>query len=157
MLLDALEVLGPHRDRVVLVGAQAVFFHTGESDLAVAPHTTNGDLALDARGLAPESLLAEALLGAGFRNTRHPGLGIGRFDVQLDLLVPESLGGLGRRGARLGVHGNSVAREHLAALFGALDSPGSQMAGRAVESLDDPERIIASCAALTTELLGLWP
>jgi hypothetical protein len=32
-------------------------------------------------------------------------------DVQIDLLVPVSLGGSGRRGARLGAHGNEIARK----------------------------------------------
>ena len=36
--LDALE---PHLDAIVLVGAQAVYLHTADTDLAVAP----GDLA----------------------------------------------------------------------------------------------------------------
>jgi hypothetical protein len=34
VLLDALDTLGPHRDAVVLVGAQAVYLHTGDGDLA---------------------------------------------------------------------------------------------------------------------------
>jgi hypothetical protein len=32
-------------------------------------------------------------------------------EVQIDLLVPASMGGQGRRGARLGVHGAEVARK----------------------------------------------
>jgi len=44
VLLDA---LGSHRDAVVLVGSQAVYLRVGEGDLAVAPFTTGGDLAID--------------------------------------------------------------------------------------------------------------
>ncbi len=40
-LLDALDALEPHLDAIVLVGAQAVYLHTADTDLAVAP----GDLA----------------------------------------------------------------------------------------------------------------
>jgi len=36
VLLDALEALGAHRDAIVLVGAQAVYLHVGDADLAVA-------------------------------------------------------------------------------------------------------------------------
>jgi hypothetical protein len=35
VLLDALEALGAHRKAVVLVGAQAIYLHVGEGDLAV--------------------------------------------------------------------------------------------------------------------------
>lgn len=46
VLLDALQALGPHLDAVVLVGAQAVYFHTGNVELIVVPTTTDADLAL---------------------------------------------------------------------------------------------------------------
>ena len=36
-LLDALEALAPHRDSLILVGAQAVYLHAGEATIAVAP------------------------------------------------------------------------------------------------------------------------
>jgi hypothetical protein len=35
VLLDALQALGSQRDAVVLVGAQAIYLHVGEADLAV--------------------------------------------------------------------------------------------------------------------------
>ena len=46
VLLDALDALGAHRNAVVLVGAQAIYLRVGEADLAVAPYTTDGDLAM---------------------------------------------------------------------------------------------------------------
>ena len=56
VLLDALTVLAPHGDAVILAGAQAVYLHTGAADLAIAPYTTDGDLVLDPLllGEAPE-------------------------------------------------------------------------------------------------------
>jgi hypothetical protein len=36
-LLNALDALQPHLEALVLVGAQAVYLHAGEGDLAVAP------------------------------------------------------------------------------------------------------------------------
>jgi hypothetical protein len=47
VLLDALDALGTHRAAVILVGAQAIYLRVGETDLAVAPFTTDGDLAID--------------------------------------------------------------------------------------------------------------
>ncbi len=74
VLLDALEALGDQRDAVVLVGAQAIYLHTGDADLAVAPYTTDGDLALDPSRLMEDPKLAEAFRGAGFSaDARRPG------------------------------------------------------------------------------------
>jgi hypothetical protein len=118
VLLDALEALGTHRKAVVLVGAQAIYLHVGEGDLAVAPYTTDGDLAIDPRELDDEPALVATLEAAGFKLAVRPGTWT-MSEVQVDLLVPASLGGPGRRGARLGVHGTDVARK-ATGLEGAL-------------------------------------
>lgn len=119
VLLDALEALREHLDSIVLVGAQAVYIHAGESDLAVAPFTTDGDLALDPRHLSPQPIIEHALDRANFRLAAGQ-VGIWELDVEVeglpatiavDLLVPETLGGAGRRGARLPPHGRAVARK----------------------------------------------
>lgn len=112
VLLDALEALESHRKSIVLVGAQAIYLHVGESDLAIAPYTTDGDLAIDPRSLREKPALAKTLESAGFELTVRPGTWtLKTADVPIDFLVPTSLGGPGRRGARLGVHGTSVARK----------------------------------------------
>lgn len=112
VLLEALEALGPHRSAVVLVGAQAVYLRAGEVELAVAPYTTDADLALDPRQLGDEPVIATALEGAGFELAVRPGTWrLQSTEQQVDLLVPSALGGPGRRGARLGVHGTEVARK----------------------------------------------
>jgi len=110
-LLDVLDALGPHRDAIVLVGAQAVYIHAGEADLAVAPYTTDGDVAIDPALLVEEPLLESVLRRAGFEPTDQPGSWLSREAIAIDLLVPASLGGKGRRGARLGVHGRRAARK----------------------------------------------
>jgi hypothetical protein len=110
ILLDALEALGSHRKAVVLVGAQAIYQRVGEGELQVAPFTSDGDLALNPSVLDDEPLLAEALQVAGFALAVKPGTWA-RDEVQIDLLVPSSLGGAGRRSARLGPHGTEVARK----------------------------------------------
>ena len=66
VLLDALETLGPHSDAVILVGAHAVYMRVGEGDLAVAPHTTDGDLAIDPARLGEIPPLEQVLAQAGF-------------------------------------------------------------------------------------------
>ncbi|MDO8806076.1 MAG: GSU2403 family nucleotidyltransferase fold protein [Elusimicrobiota bacterium] len=119
VLLDALGALRPHKDALILVGAQAIYLHTGPAGLAVAEHTTDADIALAPHLLSNDPKLAEAIQAAGFRAagtnvgswvTRKP-LGGKDVEVLVDLLVPEAVGGSGRRGARLGVHGNKIARK----------------------------------------------
>lgn len=103
----------------MLVGAQAVYLHTGAADLAVAEHTTDGDLALDPALLGESPPLQEALEQAGFiHSSREVGIWkthrpvLGRdVEVQVDLLVPRALSpGRGRRAARLPGHEATVAR-----------------------------------------------
>ena len=45
-LLDALEALNGHLDRMVLVGAQAVYLHSDDITLGVALFTKDADIAL---------------------------------------------------------------------------------------------------------------
>jgi hypothetical protein len=110
VLLDGLAALGPHLGSLVLAGAQAVYLHAGEGDLAVAPFTTDGDLVIDPAKLADEPLLSEALLRVGFSASDQPGRWI-RDSVPVDFLVPEALAGRRGRGAALGRHGTRFARQ----------------------------------------------
>jgi hypothetical protein len=79
--LDALEALDEHRDSIIVVGAQAVYLHTGAADLAVAEFTTDADLAIDPDGLRSDPRLDAALtdhpiaqpLVANRANRRGPG------------------------------------------------------------------------------------
>ena len=61
-LLDALEALELHLDALVIIGAQAIYLHTGAMEIALAEFTTDGDVAVD------ESALMEAL-AAPFEET----------------------------------------------------------------------------------------
>lgn len=121
VLLDALDALGTHRDAVVLVGAQAVYLRVGEAELAVAPYTTDGDLAIDPTVLAEIPPLEISLMDAGFFPKSRDSVGIWitkrqtskRVDaeVAVDLLVPASLStGSGRRASRLAGHDIRAAR-----------------------------------------------
>lgn len=118
VLLDALDALAAQRGAVVLVGAQAIYLHTGEGDLAVAPYTLDADLALVPDQLRALPDLTERLEAAGFRRTEHIGIWAKTVEVQgrvgevtVDLLVPAPLGGPGRRAARLEGHGARLARK----------------------------------------------
>ena len=66
VLLDALEALGEQRRAVILVGAQAVYHHVGEADIAVSPYTEDADLALAPELLLDAPALAEAMQAASF-------------------------------------------------------------------------------------------
>lgn len=125
-LLDALTALQAHIDAFVLVGAQAIYLRVGEADVAVPGSTTDGDLAIDPDLLNDAPLLAEAMEGAHFRlreerpRVQEPGVWELEFGgPTVDLLVPRSLRPVGRRGARLGVHGNKAAKT-VPGLEGAL-------------------------------------
>ena len=65
-LLDALDALGAHREAVVLVGAQAIYIHSGEAPVALAPYTKDTDLAIDARALRDDPRIERAMTAAGF-------------------------------------------------------------------------------------------
>ena len=122
-LLDALAGLGPLREAVVLVGAQAVYEYTRDqaADFAVPPFTLDADLALIPELLVGDPKIIDAMGSAGYTAADQPGIYRRDDGVQVDLLVPETVGGAGRRGARLGVHGNRAARQ-VRGLEGALVS-----------------------------------
>ncbi len=108
--LDAVEALGVHLESVVLVGAQAIYFHTGDADLTVAEYTTDADFTLSPGDLADAPLVDELLQARGFTPEGNPGRWISPDGIYIDLMVPEALAGPGKRGARLGAHGKRAAR-----------------------------------------------
>jgi hypothetical protein len=121
VLLDALDAIGVHRDAVILVGAHAVYMRAGEADLAVAPYTTDGDLAVNPAKLGSLPPLEQALTNAGFQPKAPTSVGIWithrpttsnpMTEVAIDLLVPASVSpGQGRRAAQLPGHDPRAAR-----------------------------------------------
>ncbi|MBI5547437.1 MAG: hypothetical protein HY901_26440 [Deltaproteobacteria bacterium] len=130
VLLDALAGLGAHRSAIVLVGAQAIYLRVGEADLAVAPYTTDADLAIDPAVLAEIPPLEQALIAASFQPKTKDSVGVWitkratsmgpDTEVAVDLLVPASVSpGTGRRAARLKGHDSRAARI-VAGLDGAI-------------------------------------
>ena len=155
VLLDALEALGTHRDAAIIVGAQAIYLHTGAADLAIAEYTTDADLAFDPRLLGPTPPLEQALESAGFFRKGTGSVGVWKtvrriadardVEVQVDLLVPSSVSpGTGRRAARLLGHDPSAARK-VNGLEGALVDQ-CQMEIKSLQPSVDPRRLTAMVA-----------
>lgn len=113
-LLDALEALREHQESVVLIGAQAIYLHTGELEVALPAMTKDSDLAIDSRTLASEPLIEEAMRAAGFAlrtEKPQPGTWINPSGIPVDLMVPEALSGPGgTRGARVPPHASQAMR-----------------------------------------------
>jgi hypothetical protein len=115
-LLDALEALEEHRDALVLIGAQAIYLHTGAADVALAEATKDSDIVIDPRVLEDEPLLDEAMRRAEFHpdleQPRH-GSWLSPDGIPVDLMVPERLAGPGSkktRGARIPPHDERATR-----------------------------------------------
>jgi hypothetical protein len=146
-LLDALEALREHIDAVIVVGAQAVYLHTGAAPVALAEATKDCDLALDTRALAPEPLLEEAMRAAGFHldpEARQPGSWLNAADIPVDLMVPEALaGGPGRRGTRIPPHAKDAARRAVGLEAAIIDHAPIQVRALAP---DDPRIYTANVA-----------
>ncbi|MCK5800844.1 MAG: hypothetical protein KAI47_26835 [Deltaproteobacteria bacterium] len=155
VLLDALEAFGPHRDAAILVGAQAIYLHTGDAELAVAEYTTNADLALDPALLDKIPPLEQALQCAGFTPMGSRGVGVWKtsrrgsddrdVEVQVDVLVPSAVSpGTGRRAARLPGHDVHAARK-VDGLEGVLVDQVQMLIG-SLEPDIDPRQIEARVA-----------
>jgi hypothetical protein len=108
ILLDALKALEPHLPAVIVVGAHAVYIRTGDAGIAVAPFTTDADLALEPRILADRPELERLMGAAGFkRDDEHkPGAWTARttidgeeVSVPVDLMVPDAAAPPGSRRA----------------------------------------------------------
>lgn len=87
VLLDALAALSGHLDNLILVGAQAVYHHTGDASLNVPLLTTDADIAIDTRGLAEAPEIGSVLRAAGFTPGPNPGHWVNARDVAVDLMV----------------------------------------------------------------------
>lgn len=133
-LPDGLSALEPHLDCIVVVGALALYLHTGPSQLAVAEFTTDADLVVEPQFLASEPAIGRLLEDRGFEHLGDPGRWRSPSHTQVDLMVPEALAGPGRRGARLPGHGKHAARR-CRGLEGAL----VDRERRIIRSLDDSD------------------
>ncbi len=166
VLLDALVALDAHSRAVIVVGAQAIYLRTADEQFAsVAPFTTDSDLTLDPGKLTDLPRLETAMREANFELRQldggnvEPGtwvraaeIGGRRYNVPVDLIVPAGAAPrAGRRGARLGGHGNQAARK-IAGLEAALVDFGP-MEVTALEP-EDGRRIVANVAGEAALLIA---
>ena len=138
VLLDALIALEAHRDSVVVIGAQAIYLHTGNAPVAVAETTKDSDLSIDVRTLGDHPLIEEAMRGAGFHNdapSGQPGSWLSPSGIPVDLMVPEAIAGRGRRSVEAPPH-NSRALRRAVGLEAAIVDNG-MMTIRALTADDD--------------------
>ncbi len=154
VLLDALHALAGQHDAIILVGAQAVYRTVGDADLAVAPMTTDGDLAIDPRQLADIPVIGEAMAAAGFVPTAQPGSWSGFGGVLIDLMVPGALAlSPGRRSVDLGVHGRVATRRTPGLEAAVIDNQS-----RKIAALDEADsrvfevRVAGAAALLVAKL-----
>lgn len=150
-LLDALDALAPHLDAVVMVGAQAIYMHTGKLDVALAEATKDSDVAVDPRVLPDDPRIENAMNAAGFSPdaSGQPGAWVNRAGIPVDIMVPDDLAGEGgRRGARIPPHGRRAARRARGLEAAVVDR--SRMTVRALDPRDDRsvETYVAGPAAL---------
>lgn len=113
VLLDALTALEGHLDNLILVGAQAVYHHTGDADLNVPLLTTDADLAVNTHDLADVPEIGSVLRAAGFTPGPNPGHWANVGDVAVDLMVVPHQAGTAKasaRAARLAPHEKLTAR-----------------------------------------------
>lgn len=133
-LLDALDALGAHADSVVIIGAQAIYLHTGEISVAVAEATKDSDIAIDVRILGEDPLIEEAMTNAGFHKDNQPGSWLTPGGIPVDLMVPESLAGAGRRGVDAPPHDRHALRRAVGLEAAMVDN-----AVLTIRSLDDDD------------------
>jgi len=157
-LLDALEALAAQREAIVVIGAQAVYLHTGAAEVAIAEFTKDSDLAIDPRELTDGPLIEAAMEAARFTRTPHaqPGAWLSPRGVPVDLMVPESLAGPGSpstRGARIPPHNRRAARRAVGLEAAMVDASPTQISAL---DPDDPRtftvRVAGPAALLVAKL-----
>lgn len=147
-LLDALEALEPHLDALVLVGAQAIYLHTGDIDEAIATETKDSDLAVDPSELGDDPLLEDALSDAGFHRNLvnpQPGEWLSPDGAQVDLLIPARVapGNPKRRGVEIPPHDRQATRRVVGLEAALVDQDSRQI--EALEA-DDPRQFTIAVA-----------
>jgi len=151
-LLDALIALGDHAEEITLIGAQAIYLHTGAADVALAEATKDSDLVVDPREFADDPLLEEAMTRAGFHqniDSPQPGAWLSPAGIPLDLMVPEALAGhKSRRSGRIPPHANHATRRAVGLEAAVIDR--ARMPIRGLDPADDREvtAYVAGPAAL---------
>jgi hypothetical protein len=151
VLLDALIALDAHHDSVVVIGAQAIYLHTGSTPVAVAEATKDSDLGIDLRTLGDDPLIEEAMTRAGFHHdplAGQPGSWLSPDGIPVDLMVPDAIAGQGRRSVEAPPHDKRAMRRAVGLEAAVVDN--AVMTIRALAADDDRsvEARVAGPAAL---------
>jgi len=115
-LLDALEALKAQLDALIVIGAQALYFHTGDVDVAIPAETKDADIGVDRGKLRDDPRIEQAIETADFYkdpDSPQPGAWISPGGIPVDLMVPEAMAGppaRNRRGVRLPPHDKGSMR-----------------------------------------------
>ncbi len=152
VLLDALIALDAHSDSVVVIGAQAIYLHTGSATVAVAEATKDSDLGIDLRTLGDDPLIEEAMTRAGFHHdplADQPGSWLSPDGIPVDLMVPAAIAGKGRRSVEAPPHDKRALRRAVGLEAAVVDN--AVMTIRALAADDD--RVIESRVAGPAALL----
>jgi hypothetical protein len=149
-LFEVLDALGPHRHSLILVGAQAIYQHTGNFDLAVAEFTRDSDLVIDVNNLEDSPEISALLKRSGFYQSDggNPGQWLSRSGIPIDLMAPDSLVKGGERSADLAPHHKMTARRTVGLEAAIVDHIMME-----IVSPDDPTKFIVMKVAGPAALL----
>jgi hypothetical protein len=158
VLLDAASALLKRPDPVVLIGSQAIYARTGSADfdVAVAPYTTDADLALNPDVLGADPQVEAVMTAAGFTRPSNPGrwvktvsLGTGEpLTVPVDLMVPEAVAGEGSRSAHLPGQAKNAARRGRGLEAALIDNSRLVIGSFQADDTRKVDVAVASVAAL---------
>ncbi|HEU5007613.1 MAG TPA: hypothetical protein VFT67_11590 [Jatrophihabitantaceae bacterium] len=151
VLLDALIALDAHRDSVVVIGAQAIYLHTGSAPVAVAEATKDSDLGIDLRTLGDDPLIEEAMTRAGFHHDTlagQPGSWLSPGGIPVDLMVPDAIAGKGRRSVEAPPHDKRALRRAVGLEAAVVDNAVMTIRALAADDGREVEARVAGPAAL---------
>lgn len=151
VLIDALIGLEAHRDSVVVIGAQAIYLHTGSATVAVAEATKDADLSVDPRTLGDDPLIEKAMSSSGFHHDAlagQPGSWLSPDGIPVDLMVPDALAGKGRRSVQAPPHDKRAFRRAVGLEAAVIDNKVMTIRELAVDNERVVEARVAGPAAL---------
>lgn len=155
-LLDALEALRAHADSIIVVGAQAIYLHTGDAPVAVAEATKDSDLVVDPRALGEDPLVQQAMDDANFEHDPtdpQPGAWFTPSGIPVDLMVPRAMDGTNKkdaRAAKLPPHDKYAFRSATGLEAAIIDNAVHQITAL---NPDEDDRVIAAKVASPSALI----
>lgn len=158
-LLDALDALEPHLDAIVLVGAQAVYLHTSDTELAVAAFDPSDTRQREIWIAGPTALVVAKLHKIGERvsaNDRvHDKDALDLYRLLQAVPTEQLADGVRRlRADELSRDTTDEALDTLRVLFTRPDAEGVEMTVRAAGDPEGSDIVRASTMALAADLVS---